>query len=61
MRLFDDGESPIPLRLVSSHAFSTGVLYLIYAPAESTPLGTYDDANPGVPLNLRCLLMRDLE
>jgi dihydrofolate reductase len=44
MRLFDDGESPIPLRLVSSQAFATGVLHLIYAPAESTPTGTYEDA-----------------
>ena len=44
MRLFGEGESPIPLRLVSSQAFTTGVLYLIYAPAESTPAGTYEDA-----------------
>ena len=44
MRLFDQGESPIPLQLVSSQAFTTGVLYLIYAPAESTPVGTYEDA-----------------
>ncbi len=44
MRLFDDGESPVPLRLVSSQTFTTGVVYLIYAPAESTPVGTYEDA-----------------
>ena len=44
MRLFDEGESPIPLRLLSSQAFTTGVLHLIYAPAESTPAGTYDEA-----------------
>ena len=37
IRLFDEGESPIPLRPVSSQAFTTGVLHLIYAPAESTP------------------------
>ncbi|MCO6009186.1 dihydrofolate reductase family protein [Actinoallomurus purpureus] len=43
MRLFDEGE-PVPLRLVSSQAFTTGVLHLIYAPAESTPTGAYDDA-----------------
>jgi dihydrofolate reductase len=35
-RLFDDGEPPIPLRLISSDAFSTGVLNLVYGPAEST-------------------------
>jgi dihydrofolate reductase len=44
MRLFDEGESPIPLQLVSSQACTTGVLYLIYAPSESTPVGTYEDA-----------------
>ena len=31
MRLFDEGESPIPLRLTSSQTFTTGVLHLIYA------------------------------
>jgi dihydrofolate reductase len=44
MRLFDEGEQSLPLRLVSSQAFTTGVLYLIYAPSESTPTGTYEDA-----------------
>jgi dihydrofolate reductase len=34
-RLFDEGEGPIPLRLLSSQAFSTGVLNLAYGPAES--------------------------
>lgn len=36
MRLFDEGEAPIPLRLISSETFETGVLNLVYAPAEST-------------------------
>src|SRR5437016_1500679 len=35
MRLFDEGEPPIPLTLISSQAFKTGVLNLVYAPAES--------------------------
>ncbi|MEV5754874.1 dihydrofolate reductase family protein [Actinoallomurus sp. NPDC052308] len=41
MRLFDEGESPIPLRLIFSKTFTTGVLHLGYALAESTPEGTY--------------------
>ncbi len=49
MRLFDEGDSPIPLRLVSSQAFTTGVLHLSYAPAESAPTGTYDDAKARLP------------
>jgi hypothetical protein len=44
MRLFDEGETPIPLRLVSSKTFTTGVLHLIYAPAESAPTGGYEEA-----------------
>ncbi len=44
MRLFDEGETPIPLRLISSETFRTGVLNLIYGPAESTGDATYDDA-----------------
>jgi hypothetical protein len=35
MRMFDEGDTPIPLRLISSETFKTGVLNLVYAPAES--------------------------
>jgi dihydrofolate reductase len=35
MRLFDEGEAPIPLELLSSDTFETGVLNLVYAPAQS--------------------------
>lgn len=48
MRLFDDGE-PIPLRLVSSTPFTTGVLYLVYAPAGAAATATYDDAKVHLP------------
>jgi dihydrofolate reductase len=44
MRLFDEGETPIPLRLLSSKTFKTGVLNLVYGPAESTGDATYEDA-----------------
>jgi dihydrofolate reductase len=44
MRLFDEGEHPVPLRLLSSEAFSTGVLNLVYGPAESSGDVTYEDA-----------------
>ena len=40
-RLFDEGDSLIPLRLISSQAFSTGVLSLVYGPAESPGDATY--------------------
>jgi dihydrofolate reductase len=42
-RLFDEGDTPIPLRLLSSETFTTGVLNLVYAPAEPTD-ATYEDA-----------------
>ena len=44
MRLFDEGESRIPLELISSETFETGVLNLVYKPAESTREATYEDA-----------------
>jgi dihydrofolate reductase len=34
MRLFDEGDRRVPLKLISSEAFSTGVLNLVYGPAE---------------------------
>src|SRR5687767_2858242 len=48
MRLFDEGEAPIPLRLISSETFETGVMNLVYAPAESTRGATYEDARAHV-------------
>ena len=44
MRLFDEGETPIPLTLLSSETFKTGVLNLVYGPAGSPGDGTYEDA-----------------
>ena len=44
MRLFDEGASPLPLRLLSSEAFETGVLNLVCGPAASTGEATYEDA-----------------
>jgi dihydrofolate reductase len=49
MRLFDEGESSIPLRLISSDTFQTGVLNLVYGPADSTGDGTYEDARQHLP------------
>ncbi len=43
MKLFDEG-GPIPLKLLSSDTFKTGVLNLVYGPAESLREGTYEDA-----------------
>lgn len=48
MRLFDEGD-PIPLRLTSSETFKTGVLNLVYGPAESTGDATYEDAKVHLP------------
>ncbi|MBT2482434.1 dihydrofolate reductase family protein [Streptomyces sp. ISL-94] len=48
MRLFDEGEPSIPLELVSSETFRTGVLNLVYAPAASPGRGTYEDAKAHV-------------
>jgi dihydrofolate reductase len=44
MRLFDEGDETIPLELISSETFSTGVLNLVYAPAESAGEGGYEQA-----------------
>ncbi len=49
MRLFDEGDAPVPLRLIKSEAFTTGVLNLVYGPAESTSEGTYEDAKAHLP------------
>ena len=44
MRLFDEGETPVALKLLASETFETGVLNLVYAPADSAGEATYEDA-----------------
>ncbi|MFC8045029.1 dihydrofolate reductase family protein [Nocardia sp. NPDC057353] len=43
-RLFGDEESTQPLRLLSSTAFESGVLHLVYGPDTETRAGGYDEA-----------------
>ena len=49
MRLFDEGEDSIPLRLISSQTFETGVLNLVYAPAEAPADAGYEEARANLP------------
>ena len=42
-RLFDEGD-PIPLTLISSETFETGVLNLVYGPADTVGDAGYEDA-----------------
>jgi dihydrofolate reductase len=48
-RLFDDGSAIYPLRLLRSDSFPTGVVRLIYAPAELPGTQTYEDVTDKVP------------
>jgi dihydrofolate reductase len=48
MRLFDEGETSVPLELVSSETFETGVLNLVYAPGEARE-GGYEEARASLP------------
>ena len=43
------GRVPIPLTLISSQTFETGVLNLVYAPAESAGQASYEDAKAHLP------------
>ncbi|MFI1958182.1 dihydrofolate reductase family protein [Streptomyces althioticus] len=44
MRLFDEGEPSIPLKLLTSETFGTGVLNLVYGPDAAPPTGGYEEA-----------------
>ena len=48
MRLFDEGAT-LPLKLLSSQTFETGVLYLVYGPTESPAAAGYDEAKAHLP------------
>jgi dihydrofolate reductase len=49
LRLFDDGAPARNLTLLSSQAFSTGVVHLVYGPDLDPPGGSYDDAELDLP------------
>ena len=44
MRLFEDGGRTLPLKLISSQTFATGVLHLVYGPDTAPPEGSYETA-----------------
>jgi dihydrofolate reductase len=49
LRLFDDGGSPLSLRLLSSQPFATGVVYVVYGPDPNPPIGSYEQAKANLP------------
>jgi dihydrofolate reductase len=51
MRLFDEAETTLSLKLLSSQTFTTGVLNLVYTSAESPGTATYQDAKVHLPHN----------
>lgn len=48
-RLFDEGDDVVPLRLLSSDVYPTGVLRLVYAPGELPAAPGDDDVTGDVP------------
>ncbi|MEV5570819.1 dihydrofolate reductase family protein [Spirillospora sp. NPDC052269] len=44
MRLFEEADATLPLKLLSSTPFSNGVLHLVYAKDENPPTGDYETA-----------------
>ncbi|MFI1095401.1 dihydrofolate reductase family protein [Streptomyces sp. NPDC020917] len=49
IKLFDEGTPSVPLELLSSQAFSTGVLHLVYGPAEAGGKVGYDEVKSRLP------------
>lgn len=49
MRLFEDAEAPLPLKLVSSETFGTGVVHLVYRLDDEAPSGDYETAKASLP------------
>lgn len=49
LRLFEPGGPDLHLKLVSSQAYDTGVVYLVYAPDPNPPGGSYEEARERLP------------
>jgi dihydrofolate reductase len=50
LRLFEEGAPARHLKLISSQAFATGVVHLVYGPDPNPPAGSYEDARESLPL-----------
>jgi dihydrofolate reductase len=49
LRLFEDGGPERHFKLISSHAFRTGVVHLVYGPDPNPPAGSYETAKETLP------------
>jgi dihydrofolate reductase len=49
LKLFADGAPTLHLKLLSSTAFATGVLHLVYGPDPNPPTGGYEEAKQALP------------
>jgi dihydrofolate reductase len=49
LRLFAEGSPELPLRLLSSQPFATGVIHLVYGPDPHPPTGGYEQARANLP------------
>ena len=49
LKLFEEGGPVRAFTLISSKPFSTGVLYVVYAPDLDPPAGSYDEAKATLP------------
>ena len=49
-RLFDEGDTVHPFRLLKTESYPTGVVRLIYAPSELPGTASYDEVKEHVPL-----------
>jgi dihydrofolate reductase len=49
LRLFDVDGPALPLKLLSSQAFRSGVVYLVYGPDPTPPTGSYEAAKESLP------------
>ena len=49
LKLFEENGPARHFKLVSAQPFSTGVVYLVYAPDPNPPTGTYEEAKESLP------------
>jgi dihydrofolate reductase len=49
LKLLEEGAPARHFKLLSSQAFSTGVVYLVYGPDPNPPTGSYDEAKESLP------------
>jgi hypothetical protein len=49
LRIFEDGATELPLRLLASTPFAAGMIHVVHGPDPNPPTGGHEEARENLP------------